>query len=57
MAEENQDGRKRPKNPQRRLREAAEENRILTSKEAMVFTTLAAGLVLFMAFPHFLNFA
>ena len=56
MAEENQDGQEKTEEPtQRRLQKAAEEGRILTSKEAMVFTTLAAGLVLFMGLSPFFS--
>jgi flagellar biosynthetic protein FlhB len=54
MAEENQDGQEKTEEPtQRRLQKAAEEGRILTSKEMMVFTTLAMGLVLFMGLAPF----
>ena len=54
MAEENQDGQEKTEEPtQRRLQKAAEEGRILTSKEVMVFTTLAMGLVLFMGLVPF----
>ena len=54
MAEENQDGQEKTEEPtQRRLQKAAEEGRVLTSKEVMVFTTLAAGLVLFMGLSPF----
>ena len=56
MAEENQDGQEKTEEPtQRRLQKAAEEGRVLTSKEVMVFTTLAAGLVLFMGLAPFVT--
>ena len=56
MAEENQDGQEKTEEPtQRRLQKAAEEGRILTSKEVMVFTTLGAGLVLFMGLSPFFS--
>jgi len=46
MAEENEDGQEKTEEPsQRKLDKAAEEGRVLTSKEMMVFTTLAMGLV------------
>ncbi|MGC6496443.1 MAG: EscU/YscU/HrcU family type III secretion system export apparatus switch protein [Candidatus Puniceispirillaceae bacterium] len=56
MAEENQDGQEKTEEPtQRRLDKAAEEGRVLTSKEVMVFTSLAMGLVLFMALGPFMQ--
>ncbi len=56
MAEENQDGQEKTEEPtQRRLDKAAEEGRVLTSKEVMVFTTLAMGLVLFLALGPFMR--
>ena len=49
MAEENQDGQEKTEEPtQQRLQKAAEDGQLLTSKEMMVFTTLAMGLLLFM---------
>ena len=49
MAEENQDGQEKTEEPtQRRLDKAAEEGRVLTSKEVMVFSTLAIALVLYL---------
>jgi len=55
MAEENQDGQEKTEEPtQRRLDKAAEEGRILTSKEVMVFTSLAMGFVLFIALGRFM---
>ena len=56
MAEENQDGQEKTEEPtQQRLQKAAEEGQMLTSKEMMVFTTLAAGLLLFMALSPFFD--
>ena len=56
MAEENQDGQEKTEEPtQRRLDKAAEEGRILTSKEMMVFTTLAAGLAIFYGLMPFIE--
>ena len=55
MAEENQDGQEKTEEPtQRRLDKAAEEGRVLTSKEVMVFTSLAMGLVLYLALGPFI---
>ena len=56
MAEENQDGQEKTEEPTAAAsRTAAEEGRILTSKEVMVFTTLAAGLVLLMGLSPFVG--
>lgn len=57
MAEENEDGQEKTEEPtQRRIDKAAEDGQILTSKEVMVFTTLAAGLALFYGLaPFFAN--
>ena len=56
MAEENQDGQEKTEEPtQRRLDKAAEEGRVLTSKEMMVFTTLAAGLAIFYGLMPFVE--
>ena len=56
MAEENQDGQEKTEEPtQRRLDKAAEEGRVLTSKEVIVFTSLAMGLVLFLALGPFMR--
>ena len=56
MAEENQDGQEKTEEPtQQRLQKAAEEGQMLTSKEMMVFTTLAAGLLLFIALSPFFD--
>ena len=54
MAEENEDGQEKTEEPtQRRIDKAAEDGQILTSKEVMVFTTLAAGLALFYGWRRF----
>ena len=45
MAEENQDGQGAEEPTQQRL-QGTEDGRLLTSKEMMVFTTLAMGLLL-----------
>ena len=56
MAEENQDGQEKTEEPtQRRLDKAAEEGRVLTSKEVMVFSTLAVALVLYMGLLPFMG--
>ena len=56
MAEENQDGQEKTEEPtQQRLQKAAEDGQLLTSKEMMVFTTLAMGLLLFMGFTPFFD--
>ena len=56
MAEENQDGQEKTEEPtQQRLQKAAEDGQLLTSKEIMVFTTLAAGLLLFMGLSPFFD--
>ena len=56
MAEENQDGQEKTEEPtQQRLQKAAEDGQLLTSKEMMVFTTLAAGLLLFLGLSPFLE--
>ena len=56
MAEENQDGQEKTEEPtQQRLQKAAEEGQLLTSKEVMVFTTLAAGLLLYMGLSPFFD--
>ena len=56
MAEENQDGQEKTEEPtQRRLDKAAEEGRVLTSKEVMVFTSLAMGLVLYLVMGPFMR--
>jgi len=56
VAEENQDGQEKTEEPtQQRLQKAAEDGQLLTSKEVMVFTTLAAGLLLSMGLSPFLS--
>ena len=56
MAEENQDGQEKTEEPtQQRLQKAAEDGELLTSKEMMVFTTLAMGLLLFMCVAPFFD--
>ena len=56
MAEENQDGQEKTEEPtQQRLQKAAEDGQLLTSKEMMVFTTLAMGLLLFMGLAPFFD--
>ena len=56
MAEENQDGQEKTEEPtQQRLQKAAEDGQLLTSKEMMVFTTLAMGLLLFMGLGPFFD--
>ena len=56
MAEENQDGQEKTEEPtQKRLDKAAEEGRVLTSKEVMVFSTLAIALVLYMGLLPFMG--
>ena len=56
MAEENQDGQEKTEEPtQQRLQKAAEDGQLLTSKEVMVFTTLAAGLLLYIGLSPFLS--
>ena len=56
MAEENQDGQEKTEEPtQQRLQKAAEDGQLLTSKEMMVFTTLAMGLLLFMGITPFFD--
>ena len=54
MAEENQDGQEKTEEPTaRRLQKAIEEGQLLTSKEVMIFTTLATGLMLLLALVPF----
>ena len=56
MAEENQDGQEKTEEPtQQKLQKAAEDGQLLTSKEVMVFTTLAAGLLLYVGLSPFLS--
>ena len=54
MAEENQDGQEKTEEPtQRRLDKAAEEGRVLTSKEMMVFSTLSFALLMYLGLAPF----
>jgi len=54
MAEENQDGQDKTEEPtQQRLDKAREDGQLLTSKEVMVFTTLAMGLMLYIGLSPF----
>ena len=54
MAEEKEDGQEKTEEPtQQRLQKAIEDGQLLTSKEMMVFTTLATGLVLYMGLAPF----
>ena len=54
MAEENQDGQEKTEQPTaKKLQKAAQEGQILTSKEVAVFTTMAAGLALFLGLAPF----
>jgi flagellar biosynthetic protein FlhB len=56
MAKENEDGQEKTEEPtQQRLDKAIEDGQLLTSKEVMVFTTLAMGLVMFLGFAPFLG--
>ncbi len=56
MAKENEDGQEKTEEPtQQRLDKAIEDGQLLTSKEVMVFTTLAMGLVMFLGFAPFLS--
>ena len=51
---ENQDGQEKTQEPTaKRLEKAAEEGQILSSKEVTVFTTMAAGLALFLGLSPF----
>ena len=56
MAEENQGGQEKTEEPtQQRLQKAAEDGNLLTSKELMVFTTLAMGFLLFLTLSPFFH--
>ena len=56
MAEENQDGQEKTEEPtQRRLDKAAEEGRVLTSKEMMVFSTLSFALLMYLGLAPFVS--
>jgi flagellar biosynthetic protein FlhB len=55
---ENKDGQEKTEEPtQKRLEKAAEDGQLLTSKEVMVFTTLAMGLLLYMGLSPFFDVA
>ena len=55
---ENEDGQEKTEEPtQKRLEKAAEDGQLLTSKEVMVFTTLAMGLLLYMGLSPFFDVA
>ena len=55
---ENKDGQEKTEEPtQKRLAKAAEDGQLLTSKEVMVFTTLAMGLLLYMGLSPFFDVA
>lgn len=56
MAEENQDGQEKTEEPtQKRLDKAAEEGRVLTSKEMMVFSTLSFALLMYIGLSPFVT--
>ena len=56
MAEENQDGQEKTEEPtQKRLHKAAEEGRVLTSKEMMVFSTLSFALLMYIGLSPFVT--
>ena len=56
MAEENQDGQEKTEEPtQKRLDKAAEEGRVLTSKEMMVFSTLSFALLMYIGLSPFVS--
>tara|TARA_B100000989_G_scaffold41304_1_gene26247 strand:- start:800 stop:1960 length:1161 start_codon:yes stop_codon:yes gene_type:complete len=56
MAEENQDGQEKTEQPtQKRLDKAAEEGRVLTSKEMMVFSTLSFALLMYIGLSPFVT--
>ena len=55
MAEESQDGQEKTEEPsQRKLQKAAEDGKVLSSKEAFVFTSMFAGFMLMFITPMFL---
>ena len=55
---ENEDGQEKTEEPtQKRLEKAAEDGQLLTSKEVMVFTTLAMGLLLYIGLSPFADVA
>lgn len=52
MAEESEDGQEKTEEPsQRKLDKAAEDGKVLTSKEMFVFTSVAMGLIMLVAMP------
>ena len=56
MAEESQDGQEKTEEPsQRKLQKAAEDGKVLSSKEAFVFTTMFAGFMLMFITPMFIT--
>jgi len=56
MAEESQDGQEKTEEPsQRKLQKAAEDGKVLSSKEAFVFTTMFAGFMLMFITPMFIS--
>ncbi len=56
MAEENQGGQEKTEEPtQKRLDKAAEEGRVLTSKEMMVFSTLSFALLMYIGLSPFVS--
>ena len=53
MAEENEDGQEKTEEPsQRKLDKAAEDGKVLTSKEMFVFTSVGMGLAMLLASAH-----
>ena len=55
MAEESQDGQEKTEEPsQRKLEKAAEDGKVLSSKEAFVFTSMFAGFMLMFITPMFI---
>ena len=56
MAEESQDGQEKTEEPsQRKLEKAAEDGKVLSSKEAFVFTSMFAGFMLMFITPMFIT--
>ena len=56
MAKENKDGQEKTEEPtKRRLQKAAKDGQLLTSKEVMVFTSLAMGLLIFIGLMPFFS--
>ena len=56
MAEESQDGQEKTEEPsQRKLQKAAEDGKVLSSKEAFVFTSMFAGFMLMFVTPMFIT--